>query len=133
MRGLQKAGLKVGLGTDVAGGYSPSMLDAIRQAITASKMVSINGSRFSPYHHHSVLTPIFGTPCSIIGVHSKLRLSVLTASFVLTSIIGGPEPLTLFDGLYLATLGGATALGMEQGTPATFPLSLTRRSVLFAS
>lgn len=32
-------GLKVGLGTDVAGGYSPSMLDAIRQSIVASKVV----------------------------------------------------------------------------------------------
>ena len=30
-------GIKVALGTDVAGGYSPSMLDAIRQAIIASK------------------------------------------------------------------------------------------------
>lgn len=32
-------GVKVGLGTDVAGGYSPSMLDAIRQSIIASKVV----------------------------------------------------------------------------------------------
>jgi guanine deaminase len=31
------AGLKVGLGTDVAGGYSPSMLNCIRQTIIASK------------------------------------------------------------------------------------------------
>ncbi len=28
-----KLGLKVGLGTDVAGGYSPSMLVAIRMAV----------------------------------------------------------------------------------------------------
>ena len=34
-------GMKVGLGTDVAGGYSASMLDAIRQAITASTVSSL--------------------------------------------------------------------------------------------
>ena len=31
LRSYLKQGLKVGLGTDVAGGYSPSMLDAMRQ------------------------------------------------------------------------------------------------------
>ncbi|KAE9016982.1 Guanine deaminase [Phytophthora fragariae] len=42
---LQEEGVKVGLGTDVSGGYSPSMLDAIRQAVIASKLVAIgNGS-----------------------------------------------------------------------------------------
>lgn len=32
---------KIGLGTDVAGGYSPSILESIRQAMTASKVVFI--------------------------------------------------------------------------------------------
>ncbi|KAJ3197919.1 hypothetical protein HDU83_000818 [Entophlyctis luteolus] len=41
VRRMLDAGMKVGLGTDVSGGYSPSILDAIRQAINASKMVSI--------------------------------------------------------------------------------------------
>ncbi|KAG7394334.1 hypothetical protein PHYBOEH_005293 [Phytophthora boehmeriae] len=45
VRRLLREGIKVGLGTDVSGGYSPSMLDSIRQAIIASKLVSIgNGS-----------------------------------------------------------------------------------------
>uniref|UniRef100_A0AAV1TQ86 Guanine deaminase n=1 Tax=Peronospora matthiolae TaxID=2874970 RepID=A0AAV1TQ86_9STRA len=45
VRRLLQEGIKVGLGTDVSGGYSSSMLDAIRQAVIASKMVSIgNGS-----------------------------------------------------------------------------------------
>lgn len=36
---MQK-GIKVGLGTDVAGGYSTSVLDAARQAIIASRCIS---------------------------------------------------------------------------------------------
>ncbi|TDH67718.1 hypothetical protein CCR75_001964 [Bremia lactucae] len=43
VRRLLHEGIKVGLGTDVSGGYSPSMLDAIRQAIIASKLVA-NGN-----------------------------------------------------------------------------------------
>jgi cytosine/adenosine deaminase-related metal-dependent hydrolase len=39
VHGCLEEGIKVGLGTDVAGGYSPSMLDAIRQSIIASKVV----------------------------------------------------------------------------------------------
>lgn len=41
VRRLLNEGIKVGLGTDVSGGYSPSMLDAIRQTVIASKLVSI--------------------------------------------------------------------------------------------
>ncbi len=37
VRRLLSKGIKVGLGTDVAGGYSPSMLDAIRSAFAAIK------------------------------------------------------------------------------------------------
>lgn len=40
--------LNAGLGTDVAGGYSPSILDAIRQSITASKTTFINSNEFQP-------------------------------------------------------------------------------------
>lgn len=36
-------GIKVGLGTDVSGGYSLSILDAIRQAIIGSKALSFQG------------------------------------------------------------------------------------------
>lgn len=31
--------VQVGLGTDVAGGYSPSMLNAVRSAVIASRVV----------------------------------------------------------------------------------------------
>ncbi|CAH0484406.1 unnamed protein product [Peronospora farinosa] len=51
VRRLLQEGIKVGLGTDVSGGYSPSMLDAIRQAVIASKLVSIgNGSFCNQYN-----------------------------------------------------------------------------------
>lgn len=41
VRHVLRLGVKVGLGTDVAGGYSPSMLSAIRAAVLASKALHI--------------------------------------------------------------------------------------------
>ncbi|CAI5724695.1 unnamed protein product [Hyaloperonospora brassicae] len=55
VRRLLREGVKVGLGTDVSGGYSPSMLDAIRQAVTASKMVSIGNGSVGDEHELAVL------------------------------------------------------------------------------
>jgi len=37
--GARQRGVRVGLGTDMAGGYSPSMLSACRHAVCASKVV----------------------------------------------------------------------------------------------
>lgn len=44
---LMKKGLKIGLGTDCSGGYSPSMLDSIKSAIIASKVLKFNGQEES--------------------------------------------------------------------------------------
>ncbi|KAJ3338373.1 hypothetical protein HDU93_009609 [Gonapodya sp. JEL0774] len=48
VRKMMKMGIKMSLGTDVAGGYAVSMLDAIRQSITCSKVVSINSHKSHP-------------------------------------------------------------------------------------
>ena len=69
-------GHKVGMGTDVAGGYSPSMLDAIRNARVASVAV----------------TQISGRQNSKVVQDMRLSYAQL---------------------FYLATLGGAVVVGME--------------------
>jgi cytosine/adenosine deaminase-related metal-dependent hydrolase len=57
VHGCLEEGIKVGLGTDVAGGYSPSMLDAIRQSIIASKVVL-----FAPRGHLAPPNVMGGAP-----------------------------------------------------------------------
>ncbi len=69
-RNYLEAGMRIGLGSDVAGGYSLSMLHEIRESIESSKALSV----FDATH---------------------------------------PAPITLEEGFYLATLGGATALGLN--------------------
>jgi len=41
VRGLEAAGLNVALGTDCSGGYSPSLLDAMRRAVDVSNTIAI--------------------------------------------------------------------------------------------
>lgn len=40
MKTLLEDGITVGLGTDVSGGYSPSVLEAVRQACLVSRLLS---------------------------------------------------------------------------------------------
>ena len=85
VRRLLREGVKVGLGTDVAGGYSASMLDAMRQAILASKTVAA-------------------------AEQGKLETFVTGA----TPVEQEPSaPLAVHEAFFLATLGGAACVGME--------------------
>lgn len=70
LREYLNQGMRVGLGTDAAGGYSPSMLDAMRQSINVSKINSLT--------------------------YPEL------------------QPIDFREAIYLATLGGATALNMAE-------------------
>ncbi|KAJ9611296.1 hypothetical protein H2200_004480 [Cladophialophora chaetospira] len=71
VRELLDEGIEVGLGTDVSGGYSPSILDAVRNACIVSRHVGF-----------------------LKGGDSRFNLSVA-------------------EGLWLATVGGAKVVGME--------------------
>ena len=48
VRRAKEAGVKVGLGTDVSGGYSPSMLEVMRQAVIASTAIYFNDPSSAP-------------------------------------------------------------------------------------
>lgn len=70
LRELLREGQKVGLGTDVSGGYSPSILVAMRDAITASKLTEMSDSA-----------------CPSLQLHEAFYLATL----------GGAEVLNLAD------------------------------------
>ena len=86
LREALDAGVPVGLGTDIAGGYSIDILNAMRQAVIVSRMRE--GAR------------------------------VMANDDVDASKEKGTEkPLSIDwkEALYLATTGGATALGLPKG------------------
>mmetsp|Transcript_9185 Transcript_9185/g.14159 ORF Transcript_9185/g.14159 Transcript_9185/m.14159 type:complete len:431 (+) Transcript_9185:80-1372(+) len=79
--------LQVALSTDIAGGYSPSMLNAMRTAVLASKTLQFQTHPTSVFSQKN--TPPLKDEDQLRNTHD----------------------LTHFEALYLATLGGATALG----------------------
>ncbi|KAI7869390.1 guanine deaminase [Spinellus fusiger] len=80
VRRFLEKGIKVGLGTDVAGGFSPSVLDAMRSAFMASKTIKM--------------------------MHQKKAKEEAKEEIKY-------EPLCPGELFYLATLGGAQVLGLE--------------------
>jgi guanine deaminase len=94
---LEEGYTKVGLGTDVGGGYAPSILEAMRGALTASKVTHIH-SRDTPSSESSQAKEI---PDS-----SPSKKKLKTSRHVY-------EPLNLAETFYLATLGGARVLNLD--------------------
>lgn len=83
VRTLLDDGITVGLGTDVSGGYSPSILEAVRQACLASRLL---GQSVAWQRDH---------PRGADGVGAD-----------------GREKLSVQESLYLATRGGAAVVDM---------------------
>ncbi|XP_067014300.2 guanine deaminase [Anabrus simplex] len=54
VRRLLSAGIKVGLGTDVSGGYSPSIIDAMHKALSVGIHLSFNDEKLSPLNYHEI-------------------------------------------------------------------------------
>ena len=48
MRRLKQAGVKIGLGTDCSGGFSPSMLNSMRMAVMASNTLTFKDPSYAP-------------------------------------------------------------------------------------
>ncbi|KAI9933492.1 hypothetical protein ASPWEDRAFT_30338 [Aspergillus wentii DTO 134E9] len=78
VRRLLDSGITVGLGTDTSGGYSPSILEAVRQALLVSRLLP-----------HTV-------PSDEEGKKDESQSQILSVE----------------DGLYLATRGGAAVVDM---------------------
>jgi guanine deaminase len=85
---LLDEGITVGLGTDVSGGYSPSILEAARQACLVSRLLGHTTSFCQKGEKH---------------VHENGHANKPTI---------GREKLSVEESLYLATRGGAAVVDM---------------------
>ncbi|CDO71430.1 hypothetical protein BN946_scf184909.g24 [Trametes cinnabarina] len=91
LREALDAGVRVGLGTDIAGGYSIDIMNAMRQAVAVSRMRE--GARIMADMCSG------STARSSEGKHED----------------GKPLSIDWKEALYLATRGGALALGLPEG------------------
>lgn len=72
IRRLLDAGIEIGLGTDVSGGYSPSILEAARQALLVSRHVAMEGDDGDKLSVEEVL--FLGTKggAKVVGLEEKI-------------------------------------------------------------
>ncbi|XP_032372174.1 guanine deaminase isoform X2 [Etheostoma spectabile] len=75
VRNVLKHKVKLGLGTDVAGGYSSSMLDAVRRALDTSKVLTIQ----DPEHETLTFEEVFRL--ATLGGSQALSLDDQTGNF----------------------------------------------------
>ena len=109
VRQLLQLGVKVGLGTDVAGGYSPSMLVAMRHAVLASKTLQFRRAK------NCVFQCGPGADDGAAPPKRTRRPSNFSIEFDPTADadkLRDLHNLTHLDALHLATMAGADALGL---------------------
>ena len=94
VRALLDAGITVGLGTDVSGGFHPSVLEAVRQAYTVSRLLTHTTDRDDP---HGPDGPTDGR--EVIGVEEGLSLATRGGAAVvdMADDIGGFDVGMFFD------------------------------------
>ncbi|KAG8981318.1 hypothetical protein FRB94_009379 [Tulasnella sp. JGI-2019a] len=93
-------GIKVGLGTDVSGGYSASMLTAVQHASICSKMVSLKSSPTSP-------SPDTGFTAKQLPIPTLLYLATLGGADLcgLKDTVGNFSPGKEFDAILVDMRG----------------------------
>lgn len=99
VRRLLQHGVKVGLGTDCSGGYSPSVLDALRRALQVSSCVAMEGST------HDTLTLAEGFHLATLGGAQVVNMDDRIGNFevgkefdaILVDVEAPDSPLDIFD------------------------------------
>ena len=72
VRRLLEAGVKCGLGTDVSGGYSPSVLEAARQASLVSRHVAMGGDEGAKLSVEEVLFLATRGGAEVVGLGDRV-------------------------------------------------------------
>ncbi|KAI9736203.1 MAG: hypothetical protein M1834_001088 [Cirrosporium novae-zelandiae] len=115
VRSLLDAGVKVGLGTDVSGGYSMSILEAVRQSVLVSRLVGFLASQKETSTRELEIQSFKEESQGDIDINGEPNGSKIDADDS-----GSQHPsscthpkLSVSECLYLATLGGASVLNLS--------------------
>jgi len=72
VKALMKKGIKVGLGTDMSGGYSPSILEAVRQATLVSRVVALTDGEDAKLSVNEALYLATKGGADVVGLEGKV-------------------------------------------------------------
>ncbi len=90
VRRLMEQGVNIGLATDISGGYSPSMYQAIRQAVISSKMLQDGVNPNLPSDKRGVNN-------SAITLNTAFYMATVAGGLALNLKLGKFEPGYIFD------------------------------------
>ena len=122
--------MQVGLGTDVAGGYSPSMLNAIRSAVIASRALCMQHYAMLPrparhlssqQDEDSEHTPDARQLAATSAAQATDNTSLQVPAAESKKALQAADLLDWKAAFWLATVGGAQALGLEKTCGALEP------------
>jgi len=95
---LRKNEIKLGLGTDVAGGYSSSVLDAIRYTLLTSKVLSMDKTNYQILNYQNVFRMATLGGCEVLGIDNNLGTLEVGKQFdALVVDIAGKNSVKYFD------------------------------------
>lgn len=94
------SGLKIGLGTDVGGAYSPTILSAVRNAVDVSNIFAI-GHQERLYTQQQLQQENGGLQTTEHSQHNEVKDAY--------------RPITIDEAFFMATLGGSEVLGINCG------------------
>ena len=72
VRSLLQKGVEVGLGTDMSGGYSPSILEVVRQAALVSRHIAMSGDEEAKLSIEEVLYLATRGGAKVVGLGDKI-------------------------------------------------------------
>ncbi len=110
LRAVIEKHVHVGLGTDIAGGAHPSMLDAARMAITASRMLETGVNPALPPSER-------GRPASRIDAVTAFWLATAGGGIVLDLPVGQFAPGYQFDAMAIDAATPGSNLFLHPGDP----------------
>ncbi|XP_018417769.1 PREDICTED: guanine deaminase [Nanorana parkeri] len=106
VQNILKHKVKLGLGTDIAGGYSISLLDSIRKAIETSKIIFMEKQKRQRENNE---IDILQRKMAAHGINSNVNNSVMEME-------NNHNVLSIKEAFRLATLGGSEALSIDHIT-----------------
>ena len=119
VRTLLDDGIEVGLGTDMSGGYSPSILEAVRQACLVSRIVGFSYPRTSSSQQQPPFKRRFSVSSSgAAETETEIDHDQTTAindneATLSSSLDPSHYNLSTTEALHLATIGGANVLNLH--------------------
>jgi guanine deaminase len=99
VRPLLDRGIKVGLGTDISGGYSANLLDAFRLAMIASKITHLNHAQWKPLSNAEGFYLLTLGGASVVDLQHKIGNFLVGKEFdaLVVDLLADGSPVDLFD------------------------------------